>query len=146
VPHSRGYWRAPEGEIVDNTDWSFSWGDAAGQMISTVDDLHIWARDLATGKLLTPATQLEREKFLPADDEGVGAVYGLGMTDNNGWRGHDGNVLSHTDYPFYLPSQQMTLVVLINSSIGVLDGNALMQAITRVIAPNNVWPDPPPLP
>ena len=40
----------------------------------------------------------------------------------------------------------MTLVVLFNSSLGVLDGNALMQAITRVIAPNNVWPDPPPLP
>ena len=65
------------------------------------------------------------------------------MTDNNGWRGHDGNVLSHIAYPFYLPSQQMTLVVLLNSSIDVLDSVALMQAITGVISPNNVWPNPP---
>jgi D-alanyl-D-alanine carboxypeptidase len=143
-PHARGYWRTPDGEIVDNTDWNFSWGNAAGQMISTLEDLHIWARDLATGTLLSPATQRERERFLPADDEGEGVVYGIGMTDNNGWRGHDGNVLGYTAYPFYLPSQQMTLVVLFNSSIDVLDGNALMQAITGVIAPDNVWPNPPP--
>jgi D-alanyl-D-alanine carboxypeptidase len=143
APHSRGYWRAPTGRIVDNTDWNYSWGDAAGQMVSTVDDLHVWAHALATGALLSPAAQRERERFLPADDEGVGVVYGQGMTDNNGWRGHDGNVLSHTAYPFYLPSQRMTLVVLLNSSLDVLDGNDLMQAITRVIAPKNVWPDPP---
>ncbi|HEY7061499.1 MAG TPA: serine hydrolase domain-containing protein [Chloroflexota bacterium] len=143
APHSRGYWRTPDGALVDNTDWNFSWGDAAGQMVSTLDDLRIWARDLATGTLLSPATQREREKFLPAEDEGQGVVYGLGMTDNNGWRGHDGNVLSQIAYPFYLPSQQMTLVVLLNSSIDALDSVAVMQAITGVISPNNVWPNPP---
>lgn len=144
APHPRSYWRTPDGEIVDTSDWNTSWGDAAGQMVSTLEDLRIWARDLATGTLLTPATQRERERFLPAEDEGEGVVYGFGMTDNNGWRGHDGNVLGGTTYPFYLPSQRMTLVVLFNSSIDVLDGNALMQTITRVIAPNNVWPNPPP--
>jgi hypothetical protein len=46
-------------------------------------------------------------------------------------------------YPFYLPDQQMTLVVLLNSSVDVLDSVALMQAITRVISPDNVWPNPP---
>jgi D-alanyl-D-alanine carboxypeptidase len=145
-PHSHGYWRTPDGDIVDTADWNMSWGGAAGQMISTVDDLHIWARDLATGKLLSPSAQREREKFLPAVDEGEGVVYGLGMSDNNGWRGHDGNAIGYTAYPFYLPSQQMTLVVLINASIDVLDGNRLMQAITGAIAPNSVWPDPSPLP
>jgi D-alanyl-D-alanine carboxypeptidase len=143
APHPHGYWRTPEGKIVDTTDWNFSWGGAAGQMVSTLDDLHIWARDLATGKLLTPATQREREQFLPAPDEGEGVVYGFGMTDNNGWRGHDGNVLGYVAYPFYLPTQQMTLVVLLNSSVDILDSVTLMQAITRVISPNNVWPNPP---
>jgi D-alanyl-D-alanine carboxypeptidase len=146
APHPRGYWRTPDGEIVDTSDWNTSWGDAAGQMVSTLADLRSWAHTLATGTLLSPATQRERERFLPADDEGVGVVYGLGMTDNNGWRGHDGNILGYTAYPFYLPAQQMTLVVLFNASIDVFDGNALMQTITGVIAPNNVWPDPPPLP
>jgi D-alanyl-D-alanine carboxypeptidase len=144
APHASGYWRMPDCAIVDTTDWNTSWGDAAGQMISTLDDMRIWARDLATGKLLTPATQQQREQFLPAPDEGEGVVYGFGMTDNNGWRGHDGNILGYIAYPFYLPSQQMTLVVLLNSAVDVLDSVALMQAITGVIAPDNVWPNPPP--
>lgn len=143
APHPPGYWRTPEGEIVDTSTWNTSWGDAAGQMISTVDDLRHWAYVLATGKLLQPATQREREQFLPAPDEGEGVVYGFGMSDNSGWRGHDGNVLGYVAYPFYLPSQQMTLVVLLNSAVDILDSVTLMQAITRVISPDNVWPNPP---
>jgi D-alanyl-D-alanine carboxypeptidase len=146
TPHPRGYWRTPAGQIVETTDWNTSWGGAAGQMISTLEDLRIWARALATGTLLTPASQQQREQFLPAPDEGEGVVYGFGMTDNNGWRGHDGNVLGYVTYPFYLPDQQMTLVVLLNSSVDVLDSVAVMQAITRVISPHNVWPNPPPPP
>ncbi len=143
APHPHGYWRTAEGEIVDTTDWNTSWGDAAGQMVSTLEDLHVWARDLATGALLTPATQREREQFLPAPDEGEGVVYGFGMTDNNGWRGHDGNVLGYVAYPFYLPEQEMTLVVLLNSAVNVLDSVEMMQTITRIISPDNVWPNPP---
>jgi D-alanyl-D-alanine carboxypeptidase len=143
APHPRGYWRTPEGEIVDTSSWNTSWGGAAGQMISTLDDLRIWARALATGALLQPATQREREQFLPAPEEGQGVLYGFGMSDNNGWRCHVGNVLGYVAYPVYLPAQQMTLVVLLNSSVNILDSVELMQAITRVISPDNVWPDPP---
>ena len=145
-PHPHGYWRTPEGDIVDTAGWNTSWGDAAGQMVSTLDDLRVWARDLATGALLTPATQWEREQFLPAPDEGEGVVYGFGMTDNSGWRGHDGNVLGYVAYPFYLPDQEMTLVVLLNSAVNILESVDLMQAITRIISPDNVWPGPPTAP
>lgn len=65
------------------------------------------------------------------------------MTDNNGWRGHDGNILGYVAYPFYLPSQQMTMVVLLNSAVDILDSVVVMQAITRVISPGNIWPNPP---
>src|SRR5215217_4154824 len=104
------------------------------------------ARELATGTLLTPATRQQREQFLSAPDEGEGVVYGFAVTDNNRWRGHDGNVFCHIAYPFYLPSQQMALVVLLNSSVDVREGVPLMQAITGVISPDNVWPNPPPSP
>jgi D-alanyl-D-alanine carboxypeptidase len=144
TPHPHGYWRTPAGDIVDTSEWNTSWGGAAGQMISTLEDLRVWAHALATGTLLTPASQREREQFLPAPDEGEGVVYGFGMTDNNGWRGHDGNVLGYVTYPFYLPTQKMTLVVLLNSSVDIFDSVALMQAITRVISPDHGWPNPPP--
>lgn len=143
APHPHGYWRTPAGEIVDTSSWNTSWGGAAGQMVSTLDDLGIWARVLATGALLQPATQREREQFLPAPEEGQGVRYGFGMSDNNGWRCHVGNVLGYVAYPVYLPARQMTLVVLLNSSVNILDSVTLMQAITRVISPDNIWPDPP---
>ena len=146
APHPHGYWRTPTGEIVNTASWNTSWGGAAGQMISTLDDLRIWARALATGSLLQPETQREREQFLPAPDEGEGVLYGFGMSDNNGWRCHVGNVLGFVAYPVYLPAQQLTLVVLLNSSVDILDSVALMQTITRTISPDNVWPDPPSLP
>jgi D-alanyl-D-alanine carboxypeptidase len=68
------------------------------------------------------------------------------MSDNNGWRCHVGNVLGYVTYPVYLPSEKMTLVVLLNSSVDILDSVVLMQAITRVISPDNVWPNPPAVP
>lgn len=34
-------------------------------MISTLGDLHRWARDVAIGKLLTPAAQKQRARFIP---------------------------------------------------------------------------------
>jgi hypothetical protein len=55
-------------------------------------------------------------------------------------------VLGYVTYPVYLPAQEMTLVVLLNSSVDIFESVDVMQAITRVISPSNVWPDPPPLP
>jgi D-alanyl-D-alanine carboxypeptidase len=34
-------------------DWNPSWGWASGNMISTLDDMRVWARDFAMGKLIT---------------------------------------------------------------------------------------------
>ena len=65
-PHSQGYLKLPDGKIVDATDWNPSWGWASGNMISTLDDLRVWTRDLALGKLLSPAMKRERDRFLPA--------------------------------------------------------------------------------
>ncbi|MGL5444580.1 MAG: serine hydrolase domain-containing protein, partial [[Mycobacterium] stephanolepidis] len=60
-PHAQGYTQlTPTGPLIDSTDWSPSWASWAGAMISTLEDLRIWVPALATGKLLTPATQQQR--------------------------------------------------------------------------------------
>ncbi|HZR39443.1 MAG TPA: serine hydrolase domain-containing protein, partial [Ktedonobacteraceae bacterium] len=46
--------------LADVTIWNPSWGWTAGSAISTLHDLEIWAKALASGKLLSPATQKER--------------------------------------------------------------------------------------
>jgi D-alanyl-D-alanine carboxypeptidase len=143
APHSRGYFKTPDGKVVDATDWNPSWGWASGNMISTLDDLRIWTRDLATGKLISPAMKKEQQQFLPAPAEGDGALYGLALENQNGWIGHNGNILSYMVYPYYLPSDQTTMVVMLNTGADIPGSWRLIQDITRIISPKNIWPDLP---
>jgi D-alanyl-D-alanine carboxypeptidase len=110
-------------------------------MISTLSDLHAWARDVATGSFLTPATQRQRERFLPLPGlAGVG--YGLGLFDVNGWIGHNGSLPGYQTLAIYLPPQQATVVVLVNSDVNYgHDGltTLLGQAITKIITPGHVF-------
>jgi D-alanyl-D-alanine carboxypeptidase len=139
-PHARGYFRMPDGKVVDATDWNPSWGWASGNMISTLDDMRAWARDFAMGKLLSPAMKRERDRFLPAPQEGDGALYGLATENQNGWIGHNGNTMSYMAYPYYLPSERITMVVLLNSGADAPRSWAMMQDIARIVTPKNLWP------
>jgi hypothetical protein len=55
-----------------------------------------------------------------------------------GWIGHNGNVMSYMAYPYYLPSERITLVVLLNGDVPA--SWVMMQDITRVVSPNHPWP------
>jgi D-alanyl-D-alanine carboxypeptidase len=139
-PHARGYFKMPDGKFVDATDWNPSWGWASGNMISTLDDMRVWTRDLAMGKLISPAMKREQHQFLPAPPEGDGALYGLALENENGWIGHNGNIYSYMVYPYYLSSERMTIVVMLNSGADIPGSWLMIQDITRIISPNNVWP------
>jgi D-alanyl-D-alanine carboxypeptidase len=139
-PHAHGYFRMPDGRMVDATDWNPSWGWAAGNMISTLDDMRTWTRDLATGKLVSPAMKQAQQQFLPAPEEGQGALYGLALENQNGWLGHNGNILSYMVYPYYLPDERITLVVMLNTGADIPGSWRMMQDITRIIGPRHPWP------
>jgi D-alanyl-D-alanine carboxypeptidase len=139
-PHAHGYFRMPDGRMVDATDWNPSWGWAAGNMISTLDDMRAWTRVLATGKLVSPAMKQAQQQFRPAPEEGDGALYGLALENQNGWLGHNGNILSYMVYPYYLPDQRLTLVVMLNTGADIPGSWRMMQHITRIISPNHPWP------
>jgi D-alanyl-D-alanine carboxypeptidase len=129
------------GTTLNATSWnpSFTW--AAGAMISTLGDLRRWARDVATGKLLTTATQRQRARFIP--EPGARLVgYGLALQSVNGWIGHDGSLPGYQSLTIYLPSQQATVVALTNRDITpARDAPAklLGEAITRIITPKHVY-------
>src|SRR5947207_10848906 len=97
-PHSHGYYKMPDGKIVDATDWNPSWGWASGNLISTLDDMRVWTRDLAMGKLISPAMKKEQQQFLSAPPEGDGALYGLGREYQKVWSRHDGDIMSYMSY------------------------------------------------
>ena len=141
-PHAHGYTNQTlTGEVVDATDWNPSWGWAAGAMISDLQDLRRWAKVLATGTLLSPATQAEREKFItvPGFD---GDGYGLGLFRTNGWIGHNGSLPGYQSVTVYLPEQNATLVVLLNTDVphdGFEPSTLFANAVTSIATPDNVY-------
>ena len=141
APHAQGYTKQTlDGKLANATRWNPSWGWAAGAMISDLADLHAWARDVATGTLLSPATQRQRERFLPTGLAGTG--YGLGLFVNHGWVGHNGSLPGYQSLTLYLPRQRATLVVLVNSDIDYRGSELptlLGTAITKIITPRHVY-------
>jgi D-alanyl-D-alanine carboxypeptidase len=136
-PHPQGYTTLHGAEQI-STDWNFSWAWAAGNMISTLDDMRIWARALATGALLKPETQRQRlDTTVPMNPEQT-SFYGLGIINAAGWSGHTGVIFGYETMAFYLPQTQTTLVFFINTDVPQEASATLAHAITSVICPDHV--------
>lgn len=137
-PHADGYTLQPlERTLVNTTDWNFSWAYAAGTMISTLHDLRIWAKAVATGALLKPAVQRQRERFVPFPFSAQ-AGYGFGLFDLDGWIGHDGAVPGYESLTVYLPSKQATMVILLNGEFDIEANLRLGEAVSEVVTPGHV--------
>ncbi len=90
---------------------------AAGNMISTVDDLATWIRVLLDGSLLSPELQADRLDF---SDEGIigngenGMAYGLGLTKVQDAIGHDGGITGFRSSMLAVPETGEILITLAN--------------------------------
>ncbi|MEU6210075.1 serine hydrolase domain-containing protein [Streptomyces sp. NPDC004311] len=140
-PHAQGYTdQTATGRTEVSTNWNPSWAWAAGAMISDLTDLRSWARTLATGTLLEPATQAERLKVYPSTVPGAG--YGLGIFNVQGWIGHNGSLPGYGSLTVYLPQARATMVVLLNTDIGY-EGNEpstlFGRAVTEIVSPGHVF-------
>lgn len=114
APFSRGYFaETPTSPLRDVTLSNPNIGAGAGAMISTLGDVKVWARALATGALLTRRTQTERLHTVPLGGVPgkISLRYGLGILNVNGFIGHNGAILGYGTAMFYLPSAQATFVV-----------------------------------
>jgi D-alanyl-D-alanine carboxypeptidase len=119
VPFAHGYYPNPGGSPRDVTESNPTVAWAAGAMISTLGDLRIWAKALATGTLLRPSTQaLRLHTVLLSSGGGIQVRYGLGIGDLNGFLGHNGAIIGYGSDMFYLPSRNATIIVLGNLNTG----------------------------
>ncbi|GGW76879.1 beta-lactamase [Streptomyces lucensis JCM 4490] len=147
TPHAQGYTdQTADGKVAETAGWNPSWGWAAGAAVSTLDDLHVWARAVATGqfpdgrRMISPALQRQRLTTPPTPIPGAG--YGLGIFDVQGWIGHNGSLPGYESLTVYLPASRTTLVVLLNTDIdhdGQEPSTLFGQAITRIISPRHVF-------
>lgn len=106
-------------------------------MISTLHDMRIWAKAVATGTLLKPAVQHQRERFVPFPFSAQ-AGYGFGLFDLDGWIGHDGAVPGYESLTVYLPSKQATMVILLNSDADPESNLLLGEVASKVITPDDI--------
>jgi D-alanyl-D-alanine carboxypeptidase len=94
------------------THWNPSWGWTAGELISDIDDLLVYARALGTGHgLLGEAAQKERLTFPAAGG------YGIGMGCAGGWVGHTGELPGYNTTLYYNTAADIAVVVQTNSDI-----------------------------
>ena len=108
-------------------------------MISTLDDMRIWASALATGALLTPETQRQRlDTTVPMNPQ-KSSFYGLGIFNAAGWIGHSGSIFGYQSVALYLPQMQTTLVFFINTDVPHEASTTLARAITSLISPDHVY-------
>jgi D-alanyl-D-alanine carboxypeptidase len=137
-PHPQGYTNL-QGVERTATDWNPSWAWGAGNMISTLEDMRIWARALATGALLTLETQRQRlDTAVPMNPQ-ASAFYGLGLFNAGGWIGHSGSIFGYQTVALYLPQTQTALVFFINTDMPHQASTTLASAITNVISPDHKY-------
>lgn len=120
------------GKPSDVTGHNPSWAWAAGGAISTVHDLKIYAKALATGELLSPQTQKQRltwSPHRPAPD----AKYGLAVAQIAGsYIGHDGQLPGFNSLVAYDPQRKITVVF--NSNLYASpDGSTPATVIPKLI-------------
>jgi len=129
-PHSHGYvqwdgrWGKTEPAGLDDvTYWDPSHAWAAGGMISTLEDLRVWAKALATGELLSEEMQRERLAWVQMPGgESLDMKYGMGIFSMGGLIGHDGMLWGYNTGMYYYPEHDATIVVFFNRAMDQKDG------------------------
>ncbi|MFG2770101.1 serine hydrolase domain-containing protein [Streptomyces sp. NPDC048350] len=132
-PHAHGYYRyedAGEWKVVDVTRFNVSWISAAGDMISTTEDLHTFFSALNSGKLV-PAPLLA-EMRTPHPKLG----YGLGMfveeTDGGGTvLHHNGGFFGWAALMYSTPDGSRTLTASLTTGDADLDFAATAAAFQK---------------
>ena len=142
-PHAHGYTQqTADGKEATATDWDPSWGWASGAMISTLDDMRIWAPALATGKLLSPQMQAQRLQTVRAPGQPPQDGYGLGIFSVGGWVGHNGRVPGYQTVAVHLADPDTTMVLFLNTDIdyeGSEPSTTLATAITKELTPDHIY-------
>jgi D-alanyl-D-alanine carboxypeptidase len=101
---------------TDVSDWSPSWGGAAGGMYSTVGDLGTWAGSGFGSTLLSDKLGAARVGGPTTKSEG-GEAYGLGLTHwGEDWVGHTGQIIGWESFAAYNIKTGDVIVLMVNET------------------------------
>ncbi len=88
----------------------------SGAMISRLDDLHVWGKELGAGSLLKPETQARRLKARRFNGVKINIGYGMGCERVGGFVGHNGAIYGYTSVVFAYPPADLVLAAVGNES------------------------------
>ncbi|MCP2635390.1 beta-lactamase family protein [Microbacterium sp. HD4P20] len=130
--------RNPGGPAEDATEWSPSFASTAGEVVSTLDDLTLWAHALFTGEgvLDDETQQLRRDSILssPAPNDAESG-YGIGWGERaDGWWGHSGTIPGFTTSVFHSYDENATIVVVANTDAPLASGEVPAPAVFEALA------------
>ena len=113
-PHAVGYQPTPDGYVEPPNN--FSAMGPSGAVVSTTDDLRIWAEALGTGSLISPELHTERLVGEPLVEGPVYDAYGMGIGSRFGYWGHTGQGLGFTALAMHDPDTGASIVIVANAS------------------------------
>lgn len=133
------------GGYEDATFWNPTWNLHSGSMTSNLGDVMTWARALGTGELLSAESfelmTAPRTVGLGRMTERLYYVFGIGVS--NGWIVTNPSLQGYRNVLAYLPSQDLTIVVVSTMRPGAaMDPNHSVRIFNELAA--GLAPDVPP--
>lgn len=138
-PRARGYFAGNNGngKLRDYTTLNPGVPRTAGAMISRRSDLRVWAKALATGRLLEQATHRKQHQFRTIPNPALRLRYGLGLVQVGDFIGHDGAIFGYSTAMFYLPRARATIIVVGNKSTNFSqESTNIFVAVGKYLFPN----------
>ena len=141
APYTHGYGTGDVGPAQaptvadDATDLPASCLWAHGGMVSTLDDMRVWAVSLATGSLLTPEVWKEATtNMIPfvfgGNYNGPGQWrYGLGFVETGGFYGAEGSFAGYESATMHSPTLDTTIEVASTKMANAITPPPMMQAL-----------------
>ena len=111
----------------DVTYYGDSWGNAAGILISNIEDLKIWVKELYQRNLLSANSKNERFQIPLASSE-----YGFGVEKAGAWFGHSGGIQGWNNMVYYNGAKNISLIISANS-VDDLPAGAAFQALGLIL-------------
>jgi len=139
-PYTHGYTLDEQDDWLDSTVYyspSMLW--TAGVMISDMEDMKEWVKAYATGT--TNGEETQEERLGCVDTPWTGIDFGLGIARSAGWYGYTGGLDGYNTAAYYLPGEDATMIVFVNSRNNDPDpgvANAIVRDIAEVVFPDNV--------
>jgi D-alanyl-D-alanine carboxypeptidase len=151
VPFTHGYGTggvmstgAPGVVSDDATALHQSCVGASGGMVSTLSDLRVWSRALATGALLKPGVwrEAQRDPFPYAFSDnynGPGVwLQGLGFVESGGFIGKEGSFPGYESITMYSPSRHTTIEVVSTKQPNAITPTRMFQALAMAVYGPNI--------